>query len=203
MQIKEMGQMTAHIMIRGGNMWHVVLLALVFLFLFACCSHRLDDDVERMYSMKVDIPYGKMDKRRCSIYAKNRGESTLVLLSYIEEKDCSSCEVSRLTRMEKSYIDAYPDVEFVYIIGVKGEESEYMYRKLCDARVEGTVYLDTCNAFLSANPQFPSSPLLHTFVMDRHGKVLLVGNPFSGEKMKSMFGKIVEEHRNAVTQQVE
>ena len=71
--------------------------------------------------------------------------------------------------MEKSYIDAYPDVEFVYIVGVKGEECEYMYRKLCDARVEGAVYLDTCNAFLSASSQFPSSPLLHTFVMDRQG----------------------------------
>ena len=152
--------------------------------------------------MKVDIPYGKMDKRRCSIYAKNRGGSTLVLLSYIEEKDCSSCEVSRLTRMEKSYIDVYPDVEFVYIIGVKVEECEYMYRKLCDARVEGTVYLDTCNAFLSANPQFPSSPLLHTFVMDRHGKILLVGNPFNGERMKSIFDAIVEGHRIVVDKQI-
>lgn len=190
--------MTVHIMIRGGNMRCIVLLAQAFTFLFACCSHRLDDDVKQMYTRKMNLPYGKMDERRCSIYTKNRNGSPLVLLSYIEEKDCSSCEVSRLARMEKSYIDAYPDVEFVYVIRVKGDECEYMYRKLCDARVEGTVYLDTCNAFLSANPHFPSSPLLHTFVMDKHGKVLLVGNPFNGERIKSMFDKIVENHRIVV-----
>lgn len=182
----------------------IVTFVLALPLILYSCTRSLDADVKQMYSGKVSVPYGKMDKRSCSIYAKkDRAQSALVLLSYIEEKDCSSCEVSRLSRMEKTYIDKYPNVEFVYVVSVKSEESVFMYRKMCDARVEGTVYLDTCNAFLSANPQFPSSPLLHTFVMDRHGKVLLVGNPFSGEKMKSMFNKIVEEHRNAVTQQVE
>ena len=188
--------------------WRVCrcILTLVFALplIFCSCVRGLDADVKQMYTRKMNLPCGNMDKRFCSIYAKkDRAQSTLVLLSYIEEKDCSSCEVSRLSRMEKAYIDEYPNMEFVYVVSVKREESVFMYRKLCDARVEGTVYLDTCNAFLSANPQFPSSPLLHTFVMDRHGKVLLVGNPFSGEKMKSMFNKIVEEHRNAVIQQVE
>ena len=57
------------------------------------------------------------------------------------------------------------------------------------------MYIDTCNAFLSANPQFPSSPLLRTFVMDRKGTVLLVGNPFNGDRMKSMLDKIVDNKR--------
>lgn len=182
------------------NMYAKQLVAviswLVLSLLLSCCVHSIDDDVKWMYSTAIKVPCEKMEKRQCSIYAKSgRQNSPLVLLSFISEPDCSSCEVARLSGMEKANIDKYPEVEFVYVVSVKREESEFMYRKLCDARVEGTVYLDTCGAFLSANPQFPSSPLLHTFVMDRDGRVLLVGNPFRSERLMEMFKKVLAEVR--------
>ena len=55
----------------------------------------------------------------------------------------------------------------------------------------GYVYLDTCNAFLEANPQIPDNELFHTFVINNEGKVLMVGNPFQSKKMEALFKKVI------------
>ncbi|MBS4809127.1 MAG: hypothetical protein KH071_14815 [Paraprevotella sp.] len=55
------------------------------------------------------------------------------------------------------------------------------------------VYLDSLGVLERANPQIPSNPDLHTFLLDEDNNVLLVGNPIWNEKIKEMFWQIVEE----------
>lgn len=187
------------------NVLPVCTLAVFVLAFFSCNNDRIKREIANFSSCDVVIPEYRMLELRCSIVTDSLDAYPLVVVDFKEMKSCSNCVIAEIAGSERRALseDNCGTFGVLHIISANAEDSALVYRNLCRERVRGVVLLDTCNAFLSANPQFPSSPLLHTFVMDRHGKVLLVGNPFSGEKMKSMFGKIVEEHRNAVTQQVE
>ena len=55
--------------------------------------------------------------------------------------------------------------------------------------------MDTCNAFIQANPTFPVSFAFRTFVMRKDGKVLLVGDPFKNEKMEQLFLKVIDKEK--------
>ena len=187
------------------NVLPVCTLAVFVLAFFSCNNDRIKREIKDFSSCDVVVPEDRMLEMRCSIVTDSLDAYPLVVVDFKEMKSCSSCVAAEIAGSERKALseDHCGTFGVLHIISANAEDSARIYRDLCRERVRGVVLLDTCNAFLSANPQFPSSPLLHTFVMDRHGKVLLVGNPFSVEKMKSMFDKIVEGHRNVVSQQVE
>ncbi len=64
--------------------------------------------------------------------------------------------------------------------------------------LRNAIYIDTCNAFLDANPQIPDNEMFHTFVINKDGKVLMVGNPFANEKMEALFKKVIAKERKKV-----
>lgn len=52
---------------------------------------------------------------------------------------------------------------------------------------------DTTGVFHRTNPQLPSNPMLHTFLLDENNEVLVVGNPLENEKIDRMFWRTVKE----------
>lgn len=89
----------------------------------------------------------------------------------------------------------YSDFSYVYIIKTESNFSDFIYAQLCKARIEGVVYLDTCNAFRRANPHIPDNPLFHTFVLNEQDSVVLVGDPFKNEKMERLLLKVIEREK--------
>jgi len=83
----------------------------------------------------------------------------------------------------------------MYVAETPPHEKDFVYAQLCKARLDGTVYLDTCNAFRRANPHIPDNPLFHTFLLNDEDSVLLVGDPFKNEKMERLFLKVIERER--------
>ncbi len=61
--------------------------------------------------------------------------------------------------------------------------------------LEHSVFLDTCNVFKKTNPQMPDNEMFHTFVINKEGNVLMVGNPFANEKMEALFKKVIAKER--------
>ena len=55
------------------------------------------------------------------------------------------------------------------------------------------IYMDTTGVFRRTNPQLPSNPMLHTFLLDENNEVLAVGNPLENEKIDRMFWRTVKE----------
>lgn len=55
------------------------------------------------------------------------------------------------------------------------------------------IYMDTTGIFHRTNPQLPSNPMLHTFLLDENNEVLVVGNPLENEKIDRMFWRTVKE----------
>ena len=166
--------------------------------LFVGCTNRFDKDLEAFVKEPIHIPYQTMDKRVCSIYTDTlSSEKMLRIVNYIDTLDCSTCALSRLAAVEKEKkdLDELKAVGFVYVIETDTEKAENVYFAFCNARIEGAVYLDTCHAFLRANPHIPDDPLFHTFVLNEQDSVVLVGDPFKNEKMEKLLLKVIEKEK--------
>lgn len=49
------------------------------------------------------------------------------------------------------------------------------------------VFIDTCDVFIRNNPQMPSNPLLHVFMIDNNHNVIMVGSPLRNEELKNAY----------------
>lgn len=163
------------------------------------CKGKLDKDVAAFTSRPIYIPENQMIKRACSYYTDTLTQGkTLRLVNYLDMDSvgCSSCELSQLASQEAANMERKDlrKVEFVYVVKTSPEKYEASYSKLCNARLKGTVYFDTARVFLNHNPHFPSSKLFHTFVINRDGKIVIVGSPFKNEKMQKLFDKVLSKN---------
>ncbi len=169
------------------------------LFLFFGCGHQSDDAISQFTRSIVNVPYQKMDKRICSMFYDSirNYNSDIRIVHYLEMNNCISCELINLAQKEFLNYDSEicKNVSFCYIVQTSPQHSLDVYKQFCKERIQGTVYLDTCNAFMEANPQMPDNEMFHTFVINREGKVLMVGNPFANEKMEALFKKVIAKER--------
>jgi hypothetical protein len=189
-------------MMREKNLDLFVLTVMIVIIMYGC-HKKIDRDMGELYSKPIMVPYSKMEKRECSLYIDSVSENKKYrILNYIETLGCTDCELSRLAYIEKQNKKRYDlqDVEFVYIVNVPKNESEIVYSMFRDARIEGSVYLDTCHAFRRANPHIPDNPLFHTFVLNEQDSVVLIGDPFKNDKMESLFLKVIERERTKKSQ---
>ena len=155
------------------------------------CQSNVNRRLDVLLYTKITIPQKKMVKRNCALDSIAKDNSQLCLVKYFENVECGSCFASNLAKDEIIHIDNNENICPVYVIQAKQNEVEDIYRNLCLKRVKGTVFIDTCKAFLKANPQIPDNELFHTFVINKEGKVLMVGNPFQNEKMEALFKKVI------------
>jgi hypothetical protein len=107
------------------------------------------------------------------------------------ESECTRCKMKELSLIEQNKTKNYNQIKTKYIVPCKQKEIKNLYKLFCDYKIDGEIYFDTCNAFLSANPQIPDNEMYHTFVINNKGNVLLVGDPFKNEKMEALFKKVI------------
>ena len=182
-------------MSKSCNIYLMLMILFTGMFSVSCSRNsNLGDRVKEFYSHRVVIPFDKMDRRFCSIYSDTtQMNRKWHFYTYIDGADCQSCEIGKIATIEHGNRDKNSQLEFSYIVRAPEDEAEYVYRKFCNARIEGTLYLDTCDAFRIANPHFPDLKVFHAFVLDGLGRVLLVGNPFQNERMEGLFKKVIDK----------
>lgn len=174
---------------------YVSILAVSFCILFVTgCKKNIDKEIRDFVASSVVVPYDKFDKRICSHFTDTLSAAKdYRLVCYLDSSECQTCRFSQLMNMEKEHINMpeYKDLEFLYIFNIGKDDTDDLYRVLCRSRLEGIVYFDTLNVFMESNPHIPQENIYHTFVIDKNGKVLLVGNPFQNDRMIALLNKIL------------
>ena len=60
-------------------------------------------------------------------------------------------------------------------------------------QIEIPVYIDVENSFLKDNTIIPSDLRMHSFLINRFGKPIFVGDPVSSDKLKMSFLRAIDE----------
>lgn len=173
-----------------------LLCALFLCVIFSCKDNKMETEISEFCKHQVSIPSEKMIRKYCSHFRDSSALRQFTIVDYTEAEDCSNCSVSKIAALERESETVAENgckASFVHIVRVHPDYADMIYKELCYTRIRGLVYLDTCNAFVEANPHLPSSPMLHTFVINESGNVLLVGNPFACKSMLTLYEKITSK----------
>lgn len=159
--------------------------------LVSCNNEQQDIEFKEFLDCEIQIPNTDMFTMNRMVYSRK----AIMLVKFFDEGSCRDCVLKEIALNDLYNIDSCSDVGWLYIFETPSDNVKRFYNQVLDAGIRGVVYLDTCKAFVKANPKFPSNKLFHTFVINDEGKVLMVGNPFANEKMEALFKKVIAKER--------
>lgn len=173
------------------------LLLILPLLLLSCEGDKtVRDDVRKIKSQSLVVSLDKMEKRICvsdtSFNVTNRPKEYTIVV-YTGEKSCSSCALKGMYRWDRLLRETGADLKAVFIFAPAKEKMEEFSFTMRTSSPSQPIYIDTANVFLTENPQVPDISALHTFLLDKDNKVLMVGNPIINPEIRKLFWKILKE----------
>ena len=160
--------------------------------LLSCCSGNVikqnERELQKFISDSVIIPFELAESDVFGKETKSTEPIKYWLIYYIESVSCTACEISKLAEHEiLSQSDStFQYISFVYIFDVDKHLKDDVHSMLCRYRIKSPAYIDTEKIFKKNNPSFPRSALLHTFLIDSHGHVILAGDPFLNKNIMNL-----------------
>lgn len=147
--------------------------------------------IESFVTVQICIPYERLDFKKCIEFKDSIDDKDIKLVFYNDSISCLDCTFTKMAEYLQENHEKLQKVRIIHIISVNSKDSEYLFRKLCNIRLYGEVYLDTCNAFVKVNPKLPKEELFHTFLLDKDDKVVFVGNPSNNSRTENVFWKTI------------
>ena len=173
------------------------LIYIFFFILLYSCQSSIEKETKEFINTKVVFPSQGLCKGYYSMYTDTTVKYEYELVKFITSEACTSCKLNAIVNEEKYAKDhKINNLGMTYVISTSSDNYSNLLSLLYSERTEACVYIDTCNAFISTNPQIPNNEMFHTFVINREGKVLMVGSPFQNKKMEALFEKVIaKEHK--------
>lgn len=176
-----------------------ISISIMLLCSFPSCKKNTDfDELRQFMNKKIKIPIKQLYQKSCYLYSSDSmGLKEINIVHIIKMDNCTGCVAETAASMEENGYEKKKSENIceVFVIIADSILEKTVYKELCRVRIKGIVYLDTCNAFMEANPTFPEISVFRTFVMRKDGKVLMVGDPFQNEKMEQLFLKVIEREK--------
>ena len=165
-------------------------------------EERILQEIEIMKKHVIQIPYGEMHAYRGKEIMENRISGKKIrLIKYSDSTECSTCMLKRMYDWE-IVMDSLQHndhiIDILFIFSPPKDKINAFEENLIKNQYPFPIYMDTCNAFLRANPHIPANPIMHSFLLDENDSVILVGNPVRNKKIEELFFKILEEKKNEV-----
>lgn len=112
---------------------------------------------------------------------------------YVDSSQCSPCALDRMYYWNK-LVDEYSKkgINFVFIIEPKKEQLEDVHLSIESSGLRNPVYVDSLYAFKKQNPFLPEEQMYHSLLLNKNGKIVLVGNPMENENIKQIWNKLIK-----------
>ncbi len=174
--------------------YNFCIMCVLALLMAGCSDSHLKEDIAQLQSAPIAI-----DIKDC--IAKFKGSDSTFsypgrksLIVYVDSLSCSTCFMSRL-------IDYYEindslqalGAELIVILNPKPYQKNEIEHRIKYERYPFWCVLDTTFSFQKNNPHIPDNPMLHSFLIDEYGKVLVVGDPTRNSKIQEMVFDIIKE----------
>lgn len=174
---------------------HLAILALLASSLMLSCNRRNTEERDRTYdrflSSVVDVPYDRMVfVGQDSLW---RTQSPYVYVCYADSVTCSSCLATHLSvwqAFDEQLAELSDSCHLCLVIPGDTSTVETVNHVLFYTQYQLNLYVDTTGVFLQSNPLVDSLRLLHSFLIDNDGHVLLVGDP-TRRNMKTDIRKVL------------
>jgi hypothetical protein len=166
-----------------------VLLAVA---LFGSCQERkTKQDVEKLLSGAIEVPaeirqvlFGR------DTLAMDVDGSLARLVIYTDSLSCSSCRLKYMFEYNDIlglHEEVGNDFMPMFVFSPPNGMSAEICNTLLLYRFDYPILLDDGGLFPAANPHIPADKMFHTFLIDKNGKVVLVGDPVNNPALWELY----------------
>lgn len=173
----------------------ITCLGLSVFFVSGCKKAKLRSQLKELMASTIVLP----DKITCV----NNGleypmpdslRDRTKLIIYVDSTECTACRMNRIKGYQHLFLFSREAGSFdlvllfpnVNLYGVAAS------RYLSDMEIDLPVYFDDDNTFLDLNPSVPNDTRLQSFLVDKAGSPLCVGDPAVSSKMFQFFLKTLD-----------
>jgi len=174
---------------------------IIYLFLavglFACCGVNLQRQLEEFTAKEIVAPHGMrqmVEGRDSVVLNPTVGAARLVV--WADSLDCSTCRVSKMfqyTEIVNYRKEVGETFTPVFVFSPPRAKVDEVLLTIGVTPFDYPVFIDENGLFVAANPHIPSDNQLHTFLLDKNGKVVLVGDPVNNPQLWEMYKKTITE----------
>lgn len=172
----------------------ICFICLVVETMFLSCNRRnIERDLKLLIGTKIDIPYDSLfsnGKEKMSLTKENY---TYVI--YCDSMVCSKCTLKNMYYwevMKDSISKLKNNVDVIFIFSPSKAEMNSFINDFLNAEMNLTAFVDTSGCFIKSNQQIPHNSNAHAFLLDKEGKVIMVGNAQYNQSIEKLLFKIIQ-----------
>jgi len=165
--------------------------------LCSCTNNRLVKDVERFKGQEIIIP-ADLDavwNGRDTILT-GFTEAPIKLVVWYDSLGCTSCEANKMHVWDNiaNYADSLSQwFNIVYLFSPKREDLYHVRAVLKREKFDYQVFIDKDATFVKQNSKLPKNRQLHSFLLDKNNKVVLVGNPLHNPTLWMLYKTTIQK----------
>lgn len=145
---------------------------------------NISDDFQIVTSEKED-----------SLHLDIAGKSARLIV-YVDSLECSSCRVGRMYEYNEiiSFRDTIGEQYLpIFIFSSPKHIVEELLYQIKISYFDYPILLDEKGLFPAANPHIPADSRFHTFLLDKTGKVVLVGDPVNNPNLWELYKTTINQ----------
>lgn len=177
---------------------YIISIFIIIFLGITCCSEkdRIKYSVIQMQENTVVIPFDEM----VLAYSDNVNKTYCIqrnnfhLCVYVDSTQCSPCHIDKLfhwNNMIDYTFSLRKKIDYIFIVAPKTSQKEDAYLSIKSCGLKVPIYVDTAYAFSKNNSYILMEEQFHTFLIDKDGKVLIIGNPLYNVKIKKLMSSII------------
>lgn len=145
----------------------------------------------RVKCVKVHVEMEQVYRR--NINAQEPSVKQCQLIVYYDSLECSSCAVRHLYDKIDLYelADSIESFDVLTVFSPCEEEYDEVMKELMLLDFPYPVYVDSGRNFRRTNSCIPEDRRFHTFLLDRSGHPVFVGNPVASGDLWRLFEKVL------------
>jgi len=173
------------------------ITGLGLLLLYACNGNKrthADNPISQLIGRTILfeelLPFNLPEGATLYSLSKNANYGVIV---YVDSSSCENCSITAALNIRGYQLELQEkhrdDIRFVYIFNT--QDVWALQQRLLDFGFYHYYFVDFENTFLERN-QIPSDKRFHTLLIDNENKVLVIGNPSTNMKIRSLYNKVLK-----------
>ena len=180
---------------KASNRLHIFTITIILLFVSGCSNHKIRHELRAFQRSEVSLSFELERVLDRNIGIESPGSGAVSMVMYYDSTECSQCRINHLSDCLPLYelADSIGTFRIVTIFAPRQEEYDEVMASLMKQDFPYPIYVDFDGSFRKANRCIPEDKRFHSFLLDRDGHPVFVGNPVSSEKMHELFKRALEK----------
>ena len=179
------------------------LLHIITLFLLLSCSGKTEQEeryaeiVSQWQGREIKLPAVMTDFLTGDTI--NLDDADFTILTYVDSTGCTGCKMKLpIWKILMSSIDSIPGHNVTLLTVVQNEDKREVRNLLKGDNFRHPVVLDSTSVVNGTN-LFPEEFLFNTFLLDKHHRVLAIGNPAYIPGVATLYRRIIRGDSGNIT----